>query len=171
MALELWATYGFTATSLRDIALAVGVTKAALYYHFPSKAELARAVFQPFIDTTDRLLDELEERDTTPREVLELYFDNLVPFRAHFMALLRDASVLAHVDLEEATYRWLDRFEKLLVGPNSTPSQRVRALVAMGGVGRTLILTDIPEEEVRMAAVEAGLGALNAEPELTPTDP
>ena len=169
VALELWATQGFTATSLRDIAQALGVTKAALYYHFPSKAELARAVFQPFMDATDRLLDELEEGDPTPREVLEGYFDAMVPFRRHFLALLRDASVLAHVDLEEATLRWVERFQDLLVGPNPTPAERVRALVAVGGLGRTLILTDLPVAELRPAAVEAALGALNAEAPVTPT--
>ena len=31
---------GFAGTSMREIADACGVTKAALYYHFPSKADL-----------------------------------------------------------------------------------------------------------------------------------
>jgi len=35
IALELFATRGYAGTSMRDIAAELGVTKAALYYHFP----------------------------------------------------------------------------------------------------------------------------------------
>jgi AcrR family transcriptional regulator len=36
-ALELFATHGFTGSSMRDIAKAVGVRESALYHHFPNK--------------------------------------------------------------------------------------------------------------------------------------
>ncbi len=39
-AIELFATHGYGATSMRAIVEAVGCTKPALYYHFGSKAEL-----------------------------------------------------------------------------------------------------------------------------------
>jgi TetR/AcrR family transcriptional regulator, cholesterol catabolism regulator len=39
-AAELFATHGFEATSIRDIANAVEMTNAALYYHFASKEDL-----------------------------------------------------------------------------------------------------------------------------------
>lgn len=44
-ALRLFATRGVDATSVRDIAEAVGVSEGALYRHFASKEELARALF------------------------------------------------------------------------------------------------------------------------------
>ena len=37
VALELFAEQGYEKTSLREIAERLGVTKAALYYHFKSK--------------------------------------------------------------------------------------------------------------------------------------
>ncbi|MCC2095580.1 MAG: TetR/AcrR family transcriptional regulator [Hyphomicrobiales bacterium] len=44
-ALRLFARKGFDATSVKDIAAAVGVADAALYRHFPSKDDIAQAVF------------------------------------------------------------------------------------------------------------------------------
>ena len=44
-ALHLFARKGFQATSIRDIATAVGVADAALYRHFSSKDEIASAIF------------------------------------------------------------------------------------------------------------------------------
>ena len=45
-AAELFATHGFEATSIRDIANAVEMTNAALYYHFTSKEELFAVVHE-----------------------------------------------------------------------------------------------------------------------------
>ncbi|GLK78149.1 TetR family transcriptional regulator [Methylopila jiangsuensis] len=45
-ALKLFAEKGVEGTSTREIAKAVGVTEGALYRHFASKDELARALFQ-----------------------------------------------------------------------------------------------------------------------------
>ncbi|MCC7072359.1 MAG: helix-turn-helix transcriptional regulator [Deltaproteobacteria bacterium] len=43
---DLIAQRGYEAVSLREVAERVGVTKAALYYHFPTKAELYDAVLE-----------------------------------------------------------------------------------------------------------------------------
>ena len=40
IALERFTTHGYDQTSLREIAEDLGVTKAALYYHFKSKEEI-----------------------------------------------------------------------------------------------------------------------------------
>jgi len=45
-ALRLFARKGYDATSVKDIASAVGVADAALYRHFPGKHDIASAVFR-----------------------------------------------------------------------------------------------------------------------------
>lgn len=45
-AARLFADKGYTSTSMREIAEAVGVTKAALYYHYPNKEAIFRAVVE-----------------------------------------------------------------------------------------------------------------------------
>ncbi len=42
---KLFAAGGFAGTSIEDIASAAGVTRGALYHHFPSKEALFEAVF------------------------------------------------------------------------------------------------------------------------------
>jgi TetR/AcrR family transcriptional regulator len=42
--LPLFAATGFHGVSMRDVAAAVGVTPAALYYHFPDKEQLYQAL-------------------------------------------------------------------------------------------------------------------------------
>ncbi|WP_459648514.1 TetR family transcriptional regulator [Kitasatospora sp. Ki12] len=42
----LFDRHGYTGATLGEIAAAAGVTKGALYFHFASKEELARAVFE-----------------------------------------------------------------------------------------------------------------------------
>src|SRR5579871_5338427 len=44
VALELFIQQGFDGTSLREIAEQLGVTKAALYYHFESKEDILMAL-------------------------------------------------------------------------------------------------------------------------------
>src|SRR5829696_3533548 len=43
VALELFGEQGYDKTSLREIAERLGVTKAALYYHFKSKEEIVES--------------------------------------------------------------------------------------------------------------------------------
>ena len=50
---------GFGATSIDEIIAEAGITKSGFFYHFRDKNELARQMVRRFIDTNDRLLDEL----------------------------------------------------------------------------------------------------------------
>jgi len=45
-AAKLFSENGYTSTSMREIAEALGVTKAALYYHYPNKEAIFRAVVE-----------------------------------------------------------------------------------------------------------------------------
>ncbi|MEU4479893.1 helix-turn-helix domain-containing protein [Micromonospora sp. NPDC023966] len=57
VALELFTEQGYEKTSLREIAERLGVTKAALYYHFKSKDEIVSS----FVEDRLRRMDELIE--------------------------------------------------------------------------------------------------------------
>jgi AcrR family transcriptional regulator len=56
VALELFTTQGFEQTSLRAIADRLGVTKAALYYHYRSKELLLGAVMESMLAPVDEIL-------------------------------------------------------------------------------------------------------------------
>ena len=56
MALELFAEQGYEKTSLREIAERLGVTKAALYYHFKSKEDIVRSFTEDYVHELDALI-------------------------------------------------------------------------------------------------------------------
>lgn len=53
---------GFTGTSIDEILLATGITKGAFFYHFKSKAELARALVERYAARDYELFQKLSER-------------------------------------------------------------------------------------------------------------
>src|SRR5438445_5955799 len=60
VASELFIEQGYEATSLREIAARLGITKAALYYHFPSKDDILRALMEPVGEIVSELVNQLE---------------------------------------------------------------------------------------------------------------
>ena len=68
VALELFAEQGYEKTSLREIAERLGVTKAALYYHFKSKEDIVHSLTDDYFAEIDALLDWAKEqpRPTNP---------------------------------------------------------------------------------------------------------
>jgi AcrR family transcriptional regulator len=62
---QAFAEQGYGATSLEQLAGSLGLTKAAVYYHFPSKRALLEALLEEALSQTDRILEQplpLEER-------------------------------------------------------------------------------------------------------------
>ncbi|MET8149025.1 TetR/AcrR family transcriptional regulator [Actinoplanes sp. NPDC049668] len=161
VALRLFSTRGFEQTSLREIAEELGITKAALYYHFSSKRDLLGALTAPLVDDLEDFLAGAEAKARTDqRAVLEAYFDMCVRHRQLFAGLLRDVQVLSELDLVNTMIQWRTRLDVMLVGED--PADRVRAVVALGGLQDCVIL--FPEDEVigaiRERAVDAALRAL-----------
>src|SRR5215831_10415799 len=76
VALELFAEQGYEKTSLREIAERLGVTKAALYYHFKSKEDIVHSFTEDYFAEFDALLDWAKDQppgDQTRREILDRY--------------------------------------------------------------------------------------------------
>lgn len=154
---------GVEKTSLREIAEQLGITKAALYYHFPSKDALLRSLIDPFFVEIDALLADTEAggEPVPPRQFLETYFDLFSRHRSMLALLIRDLSGFAHLGLEEKVIGWQFRLQHLLVGRDAGPAERIRAVVALGGLQDTVaMLPELPIEQVRPVAVAAACAAL-----------
>lgn len=161
-ALDLFIQQGFTATSLQQVADRVGVTKAALYYYFPSKADLARSIFLPWKEDLDQFLDDAEANpDRPPRELIGDAFDVLVRHQSAFTAMMADGSILTHIDLVTWTTEWAARLQRLFVGPNPSVYEQTRVSIAFGGLNDAVfLLANAPIEEVRPAAIDAVSAAI-----------
>jgi AcrR family transcriptional regulator len=161
VATELFAQNGYEQTSLRQIAERLGITKAALYYHFPSKDDLLAELAQPMAEDLESFL--AEARDVGPgdaRDVLERYLALCHRHRSLLQGMLRDPAALARLDVLTALlYRRLE-IDRALVG-SDRPADRVRAVIAFGGLQDCAVLMgDEPLESYADAALGAALRAL-----------
>lgn len=164
-ALEAFIEHGFATTTLQDIADRLGLTKAALYYHFKSKDELVRAVMQPLVDALRGYAEMSRSPEVTPRQLLERYFDIVHSHRAQCLALTRDPSGAAAMSDENWVSLWLAPVQSRLLPRPATPADRVRMLAAISGLGRSFLLHDVPLDELRPVTVAIALETLAIGPD------
>ena len=92
VAQRLLQTRGFNGVSYADIAAELGITKAALHYHFPAKTDLGLAVLERYAEAFAAALRDIDERH--PRAVdrlrayAALYIDVLEGERLCLCAML-----------------------------------------------------------------------------------
>lgn len=118
-ALDLFATRGFDGTSLQEIADRLGVTKAAVYYHFRTKDELLLAMVRPALDELIRLVDASGARESRNRgRSIEVagYVDYLLRHRRLAGYLVRDAAAMSRPAVLELTTRLRGKLESMLLG-------------------------------------------------------
>lgn len=165
-ALDLFAERGIDATSLREIAERIGVTKAALYYHYASKDALLADLVDPMFVELRELGDELAGRTLDARDevalraVLERFWELCRGNRQVMRVLLHNARVVRGTDIAPRMMHWRERVDAALVGSDDA-SARVRAVVALGGLQDVVAVVD--EEElavVRGPAIDAAVRAL-----------
>jgi AcrR family transcriptional regulator len=96
VSLDLFIEPGYEAVSLREIAERVGVTKAALYYHFASKEDILRTLVQPFLGLEERFGDMLARRPTLESwaEELAAFIKWILPQRRIFELVENNHSAL-----------------------------------------------------------------------------
>jgi len=129
-AAALYADLGYSAVSMRDVANAVGVTPANLYYHFGSKDDLIReALVHVFAHKTASLGDVLsrsEEADERLDAFIRWFVHLLVEDRVFFRLLVRELT-----DGDAARLEYLSR--TVLERPFSLVRSLARTRVPDGG--------------------------------------
>ncbi|MFO7959586.1 MAG: helix-turn-helix domain-containing protein [Nitriliruptoraceae bacterium] len=163
-ATDLFATKGFAATSLQDLADRLDVTKAALYYHFRRKDDLIAEVLAPMVDDIDAWFDRIETHHPGPRAALESYFDIVHRHGGLLAAISRDPGALEAGDTIAHVAGWRERVQTVLAGPDASFAERVRTTVAIVGLARTASLFPGAQvDELRAIAVAAALRALQSD--------
>jgi AcrR family transcriptional regulator len=112
-AARLFNSQGSRATTLRDIAETLGLTKTSLYYYVKTKEELIYQCYQAALSYHLRSMDDIEQRFDSPleraRQFFLLQFDNWLAAQEnrgpHLAALLEIASLQGtHRSEVEAQY-------------------------------------------------------------------
>jgi AcrR family transcriptional regulator len=144
VALELFAEQGYEKTSLREIAERLGVTKAALYYHFKSKEDIVHSLTDDYFAEIDALLDWAKGQprsDETRLAILDRYVGIVIGGSEVFRFLEQNrASMQAMETGKDRFARFRDRLETLvdlLTGPEAQIRERVRTTAAVLTVGAT----------------------------------
>nr|WP_235948192.1 TetR/AcrR family transcriptional regulator [Candidatus Frankia alpina] len=170
-AISLFAEQGYAGTSVRDISERLGVTKAALYYHFPSKETILDALLEPFVSELGRLV-ELVRQSPPPSALLLL--ERLVDVMAGpggvLLAFVNDPSVIHRkigksdmVSLQQALVR-------ALAGPEPSDLRLLRAHCALGALRSGILGMAFERAQAEQAQAqgaraedEAGAGAILGE--------
>jgi len=140
VALELFVEHGYDNTSLREIAERMGFSKAALYYHFPSKDDILMALHLRVHALGHEGFELLDADTVAPdqwAEVFDAMLGAMLDNRELFLLHTREHAALEkihgqaheeqHADLQE-------RMQRILVNPQLPVEQRIRLACAMGAV-------------------------------------
>jgi len=105
-------TRGYTAFSYQDIADAMGIRKASIHYHFPSKTDLGVSVIERYSKRFGAALDEIAADDSTPSMImLDHYIEPYIRFsKTPDQVCLSGALAGEILALPEDMRRWVDRF-------------------------------------------------------------
>ena len=99
VALDLFSDQGYEATSMRDIAAALGLSPGAFYHHFPSKEAVLVAVCLPLVDGMVRFADEAKATPEAGVAMVEPYLDVLLAHTRLLRLVASDSAVFRVADI------------------------------------------------------------------------
>jgi AcrR family transcriptional regulator len=169
VALRLFNEKGYEATSLREIADEIGVTKAALYYHFKTKEEIVTSLIDDRVATIDTLVAwglTLPRTAEGRKEFVRRYAEEL--YRGNHKATMqffeRNPTALRdHPSGERMREKMLQMLD-YLAPTDAELKDRLRTSLAIFAVHATLfVLRDdsITDEQRQTAGLEVALDLLS----------
>jgi AcrR family transcriptional regulator len=166
LALDRFRVDGFVGTSIADLAGDLGVSKAAIYYHYRSKDTLLHHLIDPLLDAIDACIQD----HTTPapsartaRQLLDAYLTVLLAHREVVPLVATDVAVLNHPRIGPRLHSQNQQLRTLLTGPDTSPSARLRAEAALGAIWRPLIAQpplDLTDPAHQHTLVDAAIATL-----------
>ena len=165
IALKLFTAHSYEGTSIQMIATAMGVSKAAVSYHFRTKEELLAAVAEPAFTELQRFFDEVvAEHGKAARRRLALrgYVSVLVKHRGLLALLEQDPAAAASPVVREKMTHFAQRLVGLFIEDASNPKEQVFAAVALGGMRNAAavfsLFSDAELNQYLLAAAERIFG-------------
>jgi AcrR family transcriptional regulator len=162
VAVEMFTEHGYEKTSLREIAEALGVTKAALYYHFKSKEDIVRSLLEDYFGHIDALVAWGETEPAGPArraEILRRYVAIVQEGEAAFRMLHQNQAAIKSLSGSKNTGQLfrerMGPLIRLLTGPDPGLEDRLRAAMALGGIsmGWMVFSEEEPDRSRLSAAV------------------
>jgi AcrR family transcriptional regulator len=148
VALDLFTEQGYDGTSLREIAEQLGVTKAALYYHFESKEDILMALHMRIHDFGRDALLLIGEGAVTLElwgQLLDQIVGEMLAQRKLFLMHERNQAVMEklHREDHEAEHEDIQNQFRRVLGDERVPVRdRVRMAASFGVVFSSIFLGD-----------------------------
>ena len=163
LALARFRVGGFVGTSIADLAGALGVSKAAIYYHYRSKDALLHRLVDPVLDAIDACIQDHTTPARTPRQLLGAYLAVLIAHREVVPLVATDVAVLNHPSIGPRLRAQNQQLQSLLAAPDTSPLARLRAEAALGAIWRPLIADpplDLTDPAHQHTLVDAAVATL-----------
>ncbi|MFC8453605.1 TetR/AcrR family transcriptional regulator [Kitasatospora sp. NPDC057223] len=143
VALELFAEQGYEQTSLREIADRLGVTKAALYYHFKTKDDIVHGIVEAMAAPIDEAIawGELQPWSPELRDELVRRFAAGMSERAPLLRFFHENQPAlrespAGLEFKERMIAMI----RLVHGPGATFQDRLRATMSLFTINSAFFL-------------------------------
>jgi AcrR family transcriptional regulator len=129
---DLFARKGFTGTSIADIARELGTTTAALYYHFPSKADILGALLAEPMAAYTRIIESLDSGQPSPEALLGALIDLAADSRELAQIIDKDPAAVQIIDkyLPRSSAEMTGAILAALAGPGAGHTGAIRAHAA-----------------------------------------
>ena len=165
----LFGRHGYQRTSLREIAALLGVSKAAVLYHFPTKAAILAALAEPLLNDLESALATARAAGPDPMTVgwaaIEGVLDALLTHRDSMRMSVHDLALLSQDMVFPRFAAAIGLANDLVAGPDPDTAARVRAAQAIAMLSDpVMILADLPADTLRHEVLR-GVRRLFAEPE------
>ena len=157
---------GFNGVSYADVAAELGITKAALHYHFASKAELGEALIYRYATRFEAALDEIDQRlGDAPSKIsayAAIYLDVLRQQRMCLCGMLAAEYQTLPSAMQQAVVKFFDLNETWLEGVlyegrqagtlRHHGSARKAAQVVMGTLEGAMLVARLHDDPARLEA-------------------
>ncbi|MBO0913743.1 TetR/AcrR family transcriptional regulator [Streptomyces laculatispora] len=171
VALDLFVELGYEKTTMREIAEVLGITKAALYYHFKAKEDILVAISQGLGGPVDELVAWARTQPRTletKREVLRRYSEVLMSAAPLFRIMQESGAALRALGIGQTLNDRVAAIGELMYEHGASVRSQVRISDALASVHFGAFFLPAIEgdpEEKRKALLESALETLDSSAE------
>jgi AcrR family transcriptional regulator len=167
--MQLFAAQGYQQTSLRQLAARLGLSKAAVLYHFPAKDQIIGALTEPLLEDMEAAVERAAAAASPaePRWVcIEGLLDSYLANRPMLLLVRQDLSILSRSpERYERFFAVFARASRIIAGPGAELPGLLRAGQALSVLGDPLfIFPDSPNHVLRELILDGSRALLRDQP-------
>jgi AcrR family transcriptional regulator len=169
-ALLLFARHGVEGTSLQAIADEMGVSKAAVYYHYKTKDELVLGVLAPLLAELPAIVRSagaLRGRQARIDAIVSGLVGAAISNRSRYWVIMSDPHVAELLGRQQTLRRWWEDLIALVTGPEPDPAARVALYMFVSSLTTPLqdpVVAALDEADLRRHLIDCGRRLLNVRP-------